>query len=413
MRRFQQAVILTLIAGVIGSCSLMTLKRNIKEMSYFAKVSGTIKTEVATKNPILIAIIKEEPGVPQLVNYVVQQTPGDFVLFMEPGKYRLFVYEDTNRDKKYQSNERIVRSKLLDIASGMILENIKLTIPEKLDQELIAAIEAIKKNATIKLNNAKINIGKVVSIDEKYFSEENSAMGMWDPLRFIKEVPFGLFMLQEYDPDKIPVLFVHGTNGTPKDFKYLISQLDTEKFQPWVFYYPTSPRLNTVGRFLNRSVTELIVKYNIKEINVVGHSMGGLVSRSFINHTLKDGKTSVVKRFISISTPWHGDKRAKRGVDKSPVVMPVWKDLAPDSKFLAELFKEKLPAEIRYTLLFTYKGGSSGDGETNDGVVPLLSQLRLDAQEEAKLVRGFNENHSSVLKSKDVSDLINSILEEE
>ena len=392
----------------------MTLKRNIKEMSYFAKISGTIKTEVATQSPIVIAIIKEEPGVPQLVNYIVQQTPSDFTLFMEPGTYRLFVYEDVNRDKKYQSNERIVRSKLLRLSSGMILDKIKLTIPDRPDKELLAAIEALKKNATVKLSNTRMNTGKVVSINEKQFSEENSAMGMWDPLRFIKEVPFGLFMLQEYDPDKIPVLFVHGTNGTPKDFEYLISKLDKKKFQAWVFYYPTSPRLDVISRFLNNAVTELVVRHQVKKLYVVGHSMGGLVARSFINYNLKNtGNQSVIKRFISISTPWHGDKRAKRGVDKSPVVMPVWKDLAPDSTFLANLFTPQFPADLKYYLLFSYKGSSSGDGETNDGVVPLLSQLRLNAQEEAKIVRGFNENHSGVLKSKDVSELINNILEKE
>lgn len=391
----------------------MTLKRNIEEMSYFAKVSGTIKAELQTESPIVIAIIKEEPGVPQLVNYIVQETPGDFTLFMEPGIYRLFVYEDSTRDKKYQSEERIVRSKLLTISSGMIVKNLNLTIPENPDAELLALIDSLRKNTTVKLSNSKMNLGKVVSINEKYFSDENSAMGMWDPLRFIKEVPFGVFMLQKYDPDKIPVLFIHGTNGTPKDFKHLISKLDKKKFQPWIFYYPTSPRLAIIARFLNNAVAELIVKHHIKEINVVGHSMGGLVSRAFINSNLKNNKASVIRRFISISTPWQGDRRAKRGVEKSPVVMPVWKDLAPDSEFLAELYANRLPQKLQYYLLFSYKGGSNGDGETNDGVVPLLSQLRLDAQRDARLVRGFNETHTSVLESKDVSDLINSILEEE
>jgi uncharacterized alpha/beta hydrolase family protein len=280
------------------------------------------------------------------------------------------------------------------------------------DKELLAVIDALKKNIKVTLSKAKMNLGKVVSINEKYFSEKNASMGMWDPLRFVKEVPYGLFMLEKYDPQKIPVLFVHGTGGNPQDFQYLIKHLDKKKFQAWIFYYPTSPRLDLVARFLNNSIMELVVRYQVQDLYVVGHSMGGLVARSFINYNLKNTKDhSVIKRFISISTPWRGDKRAKRGVDKSPVVMPVWKDLAPDSTFLANLFTPQFPADLKYYLLFSYKGGSSGDGETNDGVVPLLSQLRLNAQEEAKIVRGFNENHSSILKSKDVSELINKIFE--
>ena len=55
----------------------------------------------------------------------------------------------------------------------------------------------------------------------------------------------------EFDPDKIPVLFVHGIGGTPLDWKYLAKGLDRHRFQPWFYYYPSGLRLNLVSGLLH------------------------------------------------------------------------------------------------------------------------------------------------------------------
>lgn len=393
-----------------GGCAFIKLQNNINELNQLGTLHGQIVANAPVTAPIIIALIKEAPHNPQLVNYIIQQQPGEFSMLVKPGKYNLFAWEDLNRDKKYQGNERIAKSALLTITAGAKLSDIILKLPDSPDAKIMETIKELRKTGSIKLNAAKRNLGKIVTIDEQYFSQANASMGMWEPVRFLKEVPFGLFLLQHYDPNKIPVLFVHGIDGSPKNFKYLIQKLDQTKFQPWIFYYPTGLRLRLVGKFLNDSVNELLVKYQIKKIYVVAHSMGGLVARSFINYQLKNNQPSAVKLFISISTPWQGHKMAKFGVDNAPVIMPVWYDMAPDSKFLKKLYTNKLPKNLPYYLLFSYKGGSNSAGETNDGAVTLASMLRLDAQRAAVLVRGFNESHTSILKNKNVSSLINKIL---
>jgi triacylglycerol esterase/lipase EstA (alpha/beta hydrolase family) len=398
------------ITALTSGCALLKLQENIDELNHLGKIQGKTVTNITVTAPVIIALIKETPKHPELVNYLIQQQPDDFSMLVDPGKYYLFAYEDKNRDMKYQDNERIVKSTLLQVTAGQALTDITLRLPDTPDDKLIKTITELRKHASVNINSIKLNLGKIVTIDEKYFSPENSSMGMWEPVRFVKQVPFGLFMLQKYNPNKIPVLFVHGINGSPKNFKYIISQLDHKKFQPWIFYYPTGLRLGLTGNFLNNSVTELLVKYRIKTIYVVAHSMGGLVSRSFINHNLKNNKHSAIKLFISISSPWQGHRMAKMGVEKSPVVMPVWNDMAPDSKFLTELYAKKLPKQLPYYLLFSYKGGSNSASETNDGAVTLVSQLRLEAQRAATLVRGYDETHTSILKSKTVSALVNKIL---
>jgi pimeloyl-ACP methyl ester carboxylesterase len=145
-------------------------------------------------------------------------------------------------------------------------------------------------------------------------------------------------------------------------------------------------------------------------MTVVAHSMGGLVAREFIN-IQHSHKTPLVDSFISISTPWNGHATAASGVKYAPVVIPVWRDMVPGSPFLKKLVADPLQ-NIPHYLLFGFKGSSKVAGQTSDGVVTIRSQLRPVTQEQAQLVRGFDEDHVSILENTDVSALINRILKE-
>jgi hypothetical protein len=60
---------------------------------------------------------------------------------------------------------------------------------------------------------------------------------------------------------------------------------------------------------------------------------------------------------------------------------------------------------MAYHLLF----GISGKGST-DNVVSIKSQLRDEAQEEARTMRGYHETHTSILESPAVAARVNEIL---
>lgn len=51
--------------------------------------------------------------------------------------------------------------------------------------------------------------------------------------------------------------------------------------------------------------------------------------------------------------------------------------------------RRRLPAHMAYHMLFGFKG------ESGDGVVPIASHLRGEAQEEARSIRGFDEDHTA------------------
>ena len=96
----------------------------------------------------------------------------------------------------------------------------------------------------------------------------------------------GLYFLQPYDPDRIPVVFVHGLISTPFDWVKTINGLQADpeirkRYQFWVFAYPTgNPVLYSALR-LREELAKVDKLYpNHKDYVLVGHSMGGLLSQA-------------------------------------------------------------------------------------------------------------------------------------
>lgn len=95
----------------------------------------------------------------------------------------------------------------------------------------------------------------------------------------------GLYMLQPYDPRKIPLVFVHGLISTPQVWSKTIRALETDpelrgKYQYWVFRYPTGNPPSYSALRLRQELTRVGKLYpRSKDYVLVGHSMGGIVSR--------------------------------------------------------------------------------------------------------------------------------------
>ena len=77
-----------------------------------------------------------------------------------------------------------------------------------------------------------LKFGQITTLDVKIFARENGSTGYWKPLTFLRDFGIGVYLLEPYDPDKIPVLFVHGAVGTPAGWKKLVATMDRTKFQP-------------------------------------------------------------------------------------------------------------------------------------------------------------------------------------
>jgi uncharacterized alpha/beta hydrolase family protein len=163
-----------------------------------------------------------------------------------------------------------------------------------------------------------------------------------------------------------------------------------------------------VADHLTQTMRKLQVQYGFTRFVVVAHSMGGLVSRGFLQRYLAGGGKAQVPLFVSIATPWDGHKAAELGVKTAPAVVRVWIDMSPGSEYLKSIY-EKDPGVPHY-LLFTFKQGTLALGEANDGVVTVASQLRSAAQQGAVRVEGYNETHMSVLDAPAVAQRLNALL---
>ena len=112
------------------------------------------------------------------------------------------------------------------------------------------------------------------------------------PDRFTEET--GLYFVTPYDPDKIPVVFVHGLVSSPDAFKNVVNELVPEpwfrdNYQIWLYNYPTgNPWIYSSMMFrekLREAITYARSKGPDTKLNqmvVVAHSMGGLVTRSSV-----------------------------------------------------------------------------------------------------------------------------------
>jgi hypothetical protein len=104
----------------------------------------------------------------------------------------------------------------------------------------------------------------------------------------------GLYFIQPYNPDKIPVVMVHGLASSPDVYREIINDLAPEPwfrehYQVWLYNYPTGiPWLYNAMKF--RQIIGEAGNYartrgddaNLKKMVILSHSMGGLLARTAI-----------------------------------------------------------------------------------------------------------------------------------
>ena len=343
MKKISFTLYLLCLSIILTGCSFSKLKKDLQEQKRLVRIDGKVMTQAATQAPIMVALLTNDPLQPRLVNYKIMAGPGNFTFFAEPDVYRIFAYEDVNRDQRYQADERAGKSMHIDLAKeGARAENLTVKIPDSPDLDIFRKIEEIRSRGKTDLVNSRNHLGRIITLDDLSFANEFMTMGLWQPLKFIQEVPFGIFFMEEYQTTKTPILFVHGINGSPAFFKKLIENLDRSRFQPWLVYYPSGLRLDLIADYLYNLLEELQARHNFKKISVIAHSMGGVVSRVLINLNSKKSGPLFFACLITISTPWAGHGAAELGLKYAPAVIPVWNDVVPESEFLQKLFSRQL-----------------------------------------------------------------------
>jgi pimeloyl-ACP methyl ester carboxylesterase len=104
----------------------------------------------------------------------------------------------------------------------------------------------------------------------------------------------GLRMLEPFNPDKIPLVFVHGLMSSPYTWLKMLNSLKgdpeiRERYQFWFFGYPTGNPVLLSAANLRESLKDIYTAYGgteyspaMQQMVLVGHSMGGLLSKLMV-----------------------------------------------------------------------------------------------------------------------------------
>lgn len=395
-----------LLAGVLAQsgCSFIDMYNQTNLADNLGTIKGTIKITSDQEGPIKVLRFLNEDGNPVLNRSVIANENGEYEFPAVPGNYYIGAFIDVNNDGKYQAAEHgnyYGAPTTISVAQNktVIVETITISgaVPRpETDFKPIDKTHAIWKN-----------IGAVVSITDPRFNQKHYSAGLWKPIDFLKQAEGGVFFLQEYNNNKVPVLLVHGINNGPTLWTQVIDSFGDEGFQPWVLYYPSGLRLDMISDYLVKTVSQLQDKFGFSEFHVVAHSMGGLVTRSFVKKYVEQNPDNLKKLglVVTVNSPMAGIASAKTGVNFSPIVVPSWRDLAPGSDFLQTINNWNWPEEIPYHLVISYQEGDSGDG-----VAPLKSQAQWKLQSEATRIYVFNEEHTKIINNKEFHSMLKTIL---
>jgi pimeloyl-ACP methyl ester carboxylesterase len=329
------------------------------------------------------------------------------------GHYDLRVFADIDGDGIFGRSE-VVGHRTVELneatVPGTVLGqmDVRLTEPTTLDWDITIEVPDTKGRG----RSVFYPEGTLRTLDDPIFDPAFSTLGMYDPASFLEQAPTMFYALEDDLGFKIPVIFVHGINGSARQFAPLVARLDRQHYKAWFFHYPSGGDLDQMAElFYQIFLSGKVYDAKGMPIIVVAHSMGGLVVREAINRYAGKSRENEVHLLVTMATPFNGHAAAAKGEEHGFIVLPSWRDLNPDNGFIRNLFRKPLPDFVRHELIFSYQNPNAVKlGENSDGVVALSSQLRPDAQAQASATFGFDNSHADILESEDVATHLESLM---
>lgn len=395
------------LASLVGSaCSsgFLAVPAQLDQLDQRVALEGAVEADGWTGSPLWVGLsrVLSDPLPETLSDRQKLVEPGAFRFEAPAGRYRLTALEDTNENGAWDEGERwaiVGYPEPLALEPGTAKGGIRLAIASK---PTVGRPEPWPEKVV-----HRRTLGEVVTLDDERFRPESGPKGMWKPVEFLTEEGMGLYFLTEYREDRTPILFLHGMGGYPREFSTLVEALDPERFQPWVLHYPSGLSIEQLSLYLKRDLDVLQARLRFSRLCLVSHSMGGVVARATLGRYGVEGADSFsIPLAIALASPFGGVSSARMGVQLSPFVLPVWRDLAPTSVFLKTLFDAPLPPHTRTRLFAVHAGRPRRE------VVPLKSQLRSEAVAEAgNRVWTYVAEHAALLHDAAVVDRVMNELE--
>jgi pimeloyl-ACP methyl ester carboxylesterase len=154
---------------------------------------------------------------------------------------------------------------------------------------------------------------------------------------------------ERYEPDvpALPVIFVHGLSDRPSIFTRLLDRLRGCGAGPFLTttFSPFNPDIRIAARSLAEQVERVREQAGGRPVCLVGHSMGGLIARYYVQRLGGDAHVSLV---ITLATPHSGTAVALLAPPRS-----VLRQLCPGSDLLAELAEPCAGCRSRFVAFYS------------------------------------------------------------
>ncbi|MFG6119745.1 MULTISPECIES: alpha/beta hydrolase [Thalassobacillus] len=239
-----------------------------------------------------------------------------------------------------------------------------------------------------------------------------------------------------------PTLFIHGYKGGPGSFNTMMDRLEDNRLgekemtvrvsskgkimmrgrfsaeqHPFiqVIFHDNRASLTNQTLWLQKIMHKLKVDYGIQQVNLVGHSMGGLAAANFM--TQKNNSLPTVEKLIVMGSPFKGiDKEEYFDINSGEALT----DLRPDAQLLSRLTgnKNSFPNHLKVLAIagaidakYTSENADTIVKQKNydggDGLVSVSSALGIQEVVPANnyhevIVRDIEATHSGLHEHPDV-----------
>lgn len=151
--------------------------------------------------------------------------------------------------------------------------------------------------------------------------------------------------LADAHPDRPPVLLIHGFLGTRGSMFILERRLEHDGACVFSFDLGLLNRhdIRASATRIQRKIDSILAQVNVDRIDVVGHSMGGLIGLYYVKRL---GGANKVRKLVMMGTPVGGTWTALLGIATVGLVSPSAWQILPHSGFLGELMADPLPPGV-------------------------------------------------------------------
>jgi pimeloyl-ACP methyl ester carboxylesterase len=142
-----------------------------------------------------------------------------------------------------------------------------------------------------------------------------------------------------------PVILLHGLFQNRSSLFWLQHRLHSAGYRQIIsINTPPWKDLETLTEKLAKKVDEMRIRFKVDKVILVGHSMGGIIARNYVQNR---GGAANVERIVTLGSPHHGSKLAPFALS------PIGKTLLPGSEFIRRFNSAAWPQGTPIVSIYT------------------------------------------------------------